>query len=197
MGLGRYCPNPSHDFLDEFPDSDLWLGVLAPARQLSMMATLPPLHPHHPTPGVPGLAEGLFDDLHSFDPATMVWTPLFANKSTAKDSGWPAARAWHGFASAGGMLYVHGGYSKLGMCMCQQMRFLLSTDAISEAWAATQSPRVLRASESRACPVITPAAAARQRLRRARHKASGLSAGCSNRSRGPRSTPGGFFSAES
>ncbi len=31
VGLGRYCPNLSHDFLDEFPDSDLWLGVLAPA----------------------------------------------------------------------------------------------------------------------------------------------------------------------
>jgi hypothetical protein len=47
---------------------------------------------------------GRTDDLHSFDKATMVWTLL-----SADDSARPAARAEHGFASAGGLLYVHGG----------------------------------------------------------------------------------------
>ncbi len=45
------------------------------------------------------------DDLHSFDPATMTWTLL----SAANDTRRPSARAEHGFTSAGGLLYVHGG----------------------------------------------------------------------------------------
>ncbi len=49
---------------------------------------------------------GLLDDLHSFDPATMTWTLL----SAANDTRRPSARAEHGFTSAGGLLYVHGGY---------------------------------------------------------------------------------------
>ena len=48
---------------------------------------------------------GFFDDLHSFDPVNMTWTLL----SAAEDSTRPSARAWHGFTSAGGKLYVHGG----------------------------------------------------------------------------------------
>ena len=44
-------------------------------------------------------------DLHSFDPATMTWTLL----SAADDARRPSARAGHGFTSAGGLLYVHGG----------------------------------------------------------------------------------------
>jgi hypothetical protein len=67
--------------------------------------------------------ESLFDDLHSFDPDTMAWTQLSANGSAANDSVWPAARYWHGFASAGGLLFVHGGKSQLGVCMCQRERF--------------------------------------------------------------------------
>ncbi len=45
------------------------------------------------------------DDLHSFDPATMTWTLL----SAANDTRRPSARFDHGFTSAGGLLYVHGG----------------------------------------------------------------------------------------
>ncbi len=48
---------------------------------------------------------GFLDDLHVFDPATMTWTLL----SVAYDAGRPSARSGHGFTSAGGRLYVHGG----------------------------------------------------------------------------------------
>ncbi len=52
------------------------------------------------------LSAGFLDDLHSFDPATMTWTLL----SAANDTRRPSARADHGFTSAGGLLYVHGGF---------------------------------------------------------------------------------------
>jgi hypothetical protein len=48
----------------------------------------------------------------------MAWTPLSANNDSAAR---PAARAGHGFAAAGGKLYVHGGYSIVviaGICAC-------------------------------------------------------------------------------
>jgi hypothetical protein len=50
---------------------------------------------------------GLLADLHSLDPTAMpaAWTPL----SAATDKNRPAATAFHGFATAGGLLYVHGG----------------------------------------------------------------------------------------
>ena len=48
---------------------------------------------------------GYLDDLHTFDPATMAWNPLSAADSARR----PSARYGHGFASAGGRLYVHGG----------------------------------------------------------------------------------------
>ncbi len=48
------------------------------------------------------------DDLHAFDPATMTWTLL----SAADDAGRPSARYAHGFTSAGGLLYVHGGFTR-------------------------------------------------------------------------------------
>jgi hypothetical protein len=47
----------------------------------------------------------LLDDLHSFDPTNMTWTLL----SAADDADRPSARNSHGFTSAGGLLYVHGG----------------------------------------------------------------------------------------
>jgi N-acetylneuraminic acid mutarotase len=47
-----------------------------------------------------------FGDLYSFDPTTQVWTDLsIAIKGTP-----PKARECHGFTSAGGKIYVHGGY---------------------------------------------------------------------------------------
>ena len=67
-----------------------------------VILNLPPLK--HPSAGRP------LNDLHSFDPATMTWTLL----SPANDAGRPSARANHGFTSAGGRLYVHGGYGDAG-----------------------------------------------------------------------------------
>ncbi len=46
------------------------------------------------------------DDLYLFDPANTTWSLL----SAAAGSSGPAARWGHGFTSAGGKLYVHGGY---------------------------------------------------------------------------------------
>ena len=47
----------------------------------------------------------LYDDLYSFDPVSMIWTRLTA----VNDNTRPSARDRHGFTSAGGKLYVHGG----------------------------------------------------------------------------------------
>ena len=44
-------------------------------------------------------------DLHVYDPAAMAWTDLSAASSGTP----PSARYGHGFTSAGGKLYVHGG----------------------------------------------------------------------------------------
>jgi hypothetical protein len=59
-----------------------------------------------------GTSFDLADDLYSFDPATMAWTLL----SAADDARRPSARVKHGFTSAGGLLYVHGGYGYDGEC---------------------------------------------------------------------------------
>ena len=50
------------------------------------------------------LAEDV-NDLYAYDPASMAWTNLSATASGAP----PSPRAFHGFTSAGGKLYVHGG----------------------------------------------------------------------------------------
>ncbi len=64
------------------------------------------------------LPAGFLDDLHSFDPTAMVWTLL----SPGADSGQPpSARRWHGFASAGGKLYVYGGQGNSGTDCCAAM----------------------------------------------------------------------------
>ncbi len=53
------------------------------------------------------------DDLYSFDPASLTWTLL----SDAATGARPSARSWHGFTSAGGKLYVHGGMTaQYGNC---------------------------------------------------------------------------------
>ena len=46
------------------------------------------------------------NDLYSFDPANMSWSLLSAAPGSNPP---PSARAGHGFTSAGGKLYVHGG----------------------------------------------------------------------------------------
>ncbi len=52
---------------------------------------------HSPSPGY-------LDDLYSFDLANLTWTRLAATAVPR-----PSARNFHGFTSAGGKLYVHGG----------------------------------------------------------------------------------------
>jgi hypothetical protein len=49
------------------------------------------------------LFAGPLNDLYSIDPATMAWTPISILGTS------PSARAGHGFASARGKLYLHGG----------------------------------------------------------------------------------------
>jgi hypothetical protein len=56
------------------------------------------------------LSAGYLDDLHVFDTTAMNWTRL----SFAFDAPRPSARHFHGFTSAGGKLYVHGGESYAG-----------------------------------------------------------------------------------
>jgi hypothetical protein len=58
-----------------------------------------------------------FQDLHVYNPAAMAWTDL----STAASGTPPPARGFHGFTSAGGKLYVHGGfdgYTGLSATVC-------------------------------------------------------------------------------
>ena len=55
-------------------------------------------------------AGSLLQDLHVYDPAAMAWTDLSAAASGTP----PSARAYHGFTSAGGKLYVHGGIDGSG-----------------------------------------------------------------------------------
>ncbi len=49
---------------------------------------------------------GALDDLYSFDPGSRIWTLLAATSGQR-----PTPRFFHGFTSAGGALYVHGGRS--------------------------------------------------------------------------------------
>jgi hypothetical protein len=58
----------------------------------------------HPPPPPPA---GSLDDLHSFDLVTMTWTDISAAFGSVEA---PSARQEHGFTSAEGKLFVHGGY---------------------------------------------------------------------------------------
>ena len=81
---------------------------------------LPPLPPslassHSPShsrtaapPARPRAA--VIGDLHVYDPGAAAWADL----SSPASGGPPFARAYHGFASAEGRLYVHGGRDMFG-----------------------------------------------------------------------------------
>jgi hypothetical protein len=58
------------------------------------------------------LCSGYFDDLHVFDPAIMAWTHLLPSSGSGTP---PSARNTHGFTTAGGRLYVHGGAGETGV----------------------------------------------------------------------------------
>jgi hypothetical protein len=51
-----------------------------------------------------------FQDLHVYESSARAWTDLSAAASGTP----PSARYSHGFTSAGGKLYVHGGQERLG-----------------------------------------------------------------------------------
>ena len=53
---------------------------------------------------------GLLNDLHAYDPAALAWTDL----SFGFTGSLPTATFGHGFASAGGRLYVFGGRGSAG-----------------------------------------------------------------------------------
>ncbi len=53
---------------------------------------------------------GFINNLHVYDPATAAWTDI----STAINGTSPSPRYLHGFTSAGGKLYVHGGADAKG-----------------------------------------------------------------------------------
>ena len=55
---------------------------------------------------------GDLQDLLVYDPAAMAWTDLSASASGTP----PSSRQSHGFTSAGGGLYVHGGLGDTGEC---------------------------------------------------------------------------------
>ncbi len=81
---------------------------ILPARHA--VTSTPASRPSSRLPCRSPLSAGRLDDLHSFDPANMTWTRL----SAANDAGRPSARSGHGFTSAGGLLYVHGGFDASG-----------------------------------------------------------------------------------
>ncbi len=73
---------------------------------------------------------GHLDDLFSFNIATMTWTLLSAANGIR-----PAARCGHGFASAGGKLYVHGGESpQTDGNLCETDTLLVCESVRVSAW---------------------------------------------------------------
>ena len=62
------------------------------------------------SPPHPSCCAVYLQDLHVYDPAAMAWTDLSAAASGTP----PSARGFHGLASAGGKLYVHGGLCDSG-----------------------------------------------------------------------------------
>ena len=57
------------------------------------------------------VAGGHYNDLHSYDISTQVWTDL----NEIATGTIPLARDRHGFAAAGAMLYAHGGQGFFGL----------------------------------------------------------------------------------
>ncbi len=59
---------------------------------------------------MPPLPTGGYSDLHVLDLATMTWTEL----ASSVLGSWPSSRYGHGFTSACGKIYVHGGVEGIG-----------------------------------------------------------------------------------
>jgi hypothetical protein len=83
------------------------LRGLPPCDERRRHACDPPsLPPSSPPP------TGILADLFVFDPSMLTWTEL----TGAVHGTPPSARVGHGFTSAGGRLYVHGGLAGNGEC---------------------------------------------------------------------------------
>jgi len=68
----------------------------------------------------------VLSDLHAFDPIAVAWTDLSAQVNGTV----PTARCWHGFTSADGKLYVHGGQDTDG----NPLSDLHSFDPVAKVW---------------------------------------------------------------
>ncbi len=74
-------------------------------KMLSLSPPTPPCSSLH------SLSADKLGDIWEFDPATMAWTLLSATANSVR----PSARHYHGFTSAEGKLFVHGGSGSNGM----------------------------------------------------------------------------------
>ncbi len=85
-----------------------------------------------------------------FDPANMTWILLTAAKGSTKA---PSARSLHGFTSAGGKLYVHGGTNDTGLSLTHTptITLLISLDPDS-----LSSPALLKLQVSYSLPFTPP-----------------------------------------
>jgi hypothetical protein len=66
---------------------------------------------------------GYLDDLYSYEPTNMTWTRIYAAPGGGSP---PLGRACHGFTSAGGKLYVHGGEGQSGNWNIYNKYYLIS-----------------------------------------------------------------------
>ncbi len=80
-------------------------------------------------------AGGYLDDLYSFDPVTMTWMLL------SIEAGRPVARNCHGFTSAGGKLYVHGGFGFGGMSIFVSQR-CCKPSTVTSLFLAPSAPHI-------------------------------------------------------
>lgn len=93
------------------PLASSWVTCVLPAAPLAVFRpSLESLSPASSHPLACALVLGLNGDLHVFDPSAMAWEDLSADVSGTA----PSPRYSMGFASAGGKLYVFGGYGGAG-----------------------------------------------------------------------------------
>ena len=88
--------------------------------------------------------DDVLGDLHSFDPVAMAWTDLSASVNGTA----PTARFRHGFTSAEGKLYVHGGQGAWDGSEYPILGDLHSFDPVAKVWnlsdAASGTPPTAR-----------------------------------------------------
>jgi hypothetical protein len=91
-----------------------WQRMLRQPAMLAFAGAQPALRVTDAPPSRPGAPRpscaGALNDLHVYDPAAEAWTDLNCTLSGAP----PSPRMGHGFTSAGGKLYVHGGWDGFG-----------------------------------------------------------------------------------